>query len=84
MPSAKLAEETFVGGKSGVEVRSMFGELPAFGFELEVLGNERPVERWHPVGNVVMFLDPGLIVVVMGGKLDGGEVAHIVIGVPVA
>ena len=65
---------------------TMFCELPAFGFELEVLGNERPVERWHPVGNVVMFLDPGLIVVVMGmgGELDWGEVMHIVVGMPVS
>ena len=27
-------------------------------------------ERWHPIGNVMMFTDPGLIVVVMGGELD--------------
>ena len=84
MSSAKLAKETFVGGEAGVEVGSMFCELPAFGFQLEVLGNERPVERWHPVGKVMMFLNPGLIVVVMGGELDWGEVMHIVVGMPIS
>ena len=84
LSSAKLAKEAFVRGEAGVEVCSMFGELPAFCFELEVLGDERPVERWHPIGNVMMFTDPGLIVVVMGGELDWGEVMHIVMRMPVA
>ena len=44
---------------------SVFGELPALSFELEVVGDERPVEWRHPVGNEVMFLDPGLVVIVM-------------------
>ena len=65
LPSAKLAEKSLVGGEAGVEVSTVLGELPAVSFELEVVGNERPVEWWHPVGNEVMFLDPGLVVVVM-------------------
>ena len=32
----------------------------------------------------MMFLDPGLIVVVMGGDLDWSEVMHIVMRMPVA
>ena len=36
--------------EAGEKVCSVFGELPALGFEFEVMGNERPVERWHPVG----------------------------------
>ena len=84
MSSAKLAEETFVRGKAGVEVCSMLGELPAFCFQLEALRKERPIERWRPVRDVVVFLNPGLIVVVMGGELDWGEVMHIVVGMPVS
>ena len=56
----------------------VFCELPALGLEFEVLGNERPVEGRHPVGDVVVFVDPGLIVVFMGGELDGGEVMDVV------
>ena len=56
---------------------SVFGELPALG--LEVLGNERPVEGRRPVGDVaVVLVDPGLIVVLVGGELDGGEVVDVV------
>ena len=32
----------------------------------------------------MMFLNPGLIVVVMGGELDWGEVMHIVVGMPIS
>ena len=84
LSSAKLAKEAFVGGKAVVEMCSMFCELPAFGFELEVLGDERPIERWHPIGNVMMFLDPGLVVVVMGGELYWSEVVYVVVRMPVA
>ena len=38
--------------------------LPALGFELKVVGNEGPVQRWHPLGDVVAFMDPCLVVVV--------------------
>ena len=57
--------ELLVGGETGVEVSTVLGELPAVSFELEVVGDERPVEWRHPVGNEVMFLDPGLVVIVM-------------------
>ena len=63
---------------------AMFGELPSLGLELEVLGDERPVECGHPFGNVVVFLDPGLIVGVVGRELDGCVVVNVVVGVPVA
>ena len=63
---------------------AMFGELPSLGLELEVLGDERPVECRHPIGNVVVFLDPGLIVGVVGRELDGCVVVNVVVGVPVA
>ena len=33
LSSAETAEEPLVGGKAGVEVGSMFGELPSLGFE---------------------------------------------------
>ena len=56
----------------------VFGKLPALGLELQVLGNERPVEGRHPIGNVVAFADPGLVVVLVGGELDGGEVVYVV------
>ena len=55
---------------------SVFCELPALSFELEVVGDERPVERRHPVGDVV---DPGLVVCVMGGKLNGSVVVDVVV-----
>ena len=31
-----------------------------------------------------MLVDPGLVVGVVGGKLDGGEVVNVVVSVPVA
>ena len=65
LPSAELAEKSLVGGHTGVKVSTVFGELPTLSFELEVVGYERPVEWRHPVGNEVMFLDPGLVVSVM-------------------
>ena len=54
-----------MGGKTGVKVCTMFRELPSLSFELEVVGDERPVKWRHPVGNEVMFLDPGLVIGVM-------------------
>ena len=65
LPSAELAEKSLVGGHAGVKVGTVFGELPTLSFELEVMGYERPVEWRHPVGNEVMFLDPGPVVIVM-------------------
>ena len=65
LSSAELAEKSLVGGHTGVKVSTMFCELPTFSFELEVMGDERPVEWRHPVGNEVMFLNPGLVVSVM-------------------
>ena len=73
-----------MGGEAGVEVGSVFGDLPTLGFEFEVLRDEGPVERRHPVGDVVVFVDPGLIIGVTRGKLDGGVLMHVVVGVPVA
>ena len=59
-------------------------ELPPLGFQFEVVGNERPIERWRPVGDVVVFMYPGLVISVMGGKLDGGAVlVNGVVSVPV-
>ena len=84
LSSAQAAEEPLVGGKARVEVGSMLGELPSLGFEFEVLRDEGPVERRHPVGDVVVFVDPGLIIGVTRGKLDGGVLMHVVVGVPVA
>ena len=63
---------------------SMFGELPSLGLEFEVLGDERPVECGHPIGNMVVFLDPGLIVGVVGRELDDCVLVNVVVGVPVA
>ena len=57
---------------------SVFCELPALGLELEMLGDERPVEGWHAVGDKVVFFDPCLIVVVVGRELDGSEVVNVV------
>ena len=84
LPSAKLAKESLVRGQAGVEMCPVLGELQALGFELEMLGYEGPVERWHPVADEVMFFDPGLVVVVMGRELNRGEVVHVAMGVPVA
>ena len=57
---------------------SVFRELPSLSFESEVVGNERPVERRHPVCDVMVLLDPGLVVCVMGGKLNSGVVVDVV------
>ena len=57
---------------------SVFCELPSLSFEFEVVGNERPVERRHPVCDVMVLLDPGLVVCVMGGKLNSGVVVDVV------
>ena len=35
------------------------------------------------VGDIVVFLDPGLVVSVMGCKLDGGVVVDVVMRMPV-
>ena len=59
-------------------------ELPPLGFQFEVVGNERPIERWRPVGDVVVFMYPGLIVHVMGGKLDSGVLIDGAVSMPVA
>ena len=58
---------------------SVFCELPALSFELEVVGNEGPIERRHPVCDVVVLLDPGLVICVMGGKLNSGVVVDVVV-----
>ena len=58
---------------------SVFGELPALSFELEVVGDKWPVECRHPVGDVVVFLNPGLVVDVVGCELDGGVVVDVVV-----
>ena len=42
----------------------VLGKLPALGFEFEVLGYEWPVEWRHPVGDEIVLLNPGLVVVV--------------------
>ena len=62
---------------------SVFCELPALSFELEVVGNEGPIERRHPVGDVVVLLDPGLVICVMGSKLSSGVVVDVVVRVPI-
>ena len=49
-----------------------------------MLGDEGPIERWHPVGDEVVFFDPRLVVVVVGRELNGGEVVYVAMGVPVA
>ena len=64
-------------------MRSMLCELPSLSFEFEVVRDERPVEGRHPVGDIVVFLDPGLVVGVVGCELDGGVVVDIVVGMPV-
>ena len=52
---------------------SMLGELPPLGFEVEMVGDKGPVEWRHPVGNVVVFMDPGLIVAAGDGSTDPEE-----------
>ena len=66
LSSAELAKEPLVCGQAGVEMRPVLGELPTLGFELEMLGDEGPVERWHPVGDEVVFFDPRLVI--LGGS----------------
>ena len=48
-----------------------------------MVGDERPIEWRHPVGNEVVFLDPSLVVGVMRGKLNGCEVVNVVVRMPV-
>ena len=84
LAEAESSKKAFVSGQSGVKMGSMLGELPPLGFELEMVGDEGPVECGHPVGNVVMFLDPGLIIGVMGCELDGGVVVDVVVRVPIS
>ena len=54
------------------------------GVEFEGVGNERPIQGCHPIGDVVAFVDPGLVVGVVRGNLDGGVLIDGVVGVPVA
>ena len=84
LSSAKLAKEPLVCGQARAEMRPVLGELPTLGFELEMLGDEGPIERRHPVGDEVVFLDPRLVVVVVGRDLNRGEVVYVAMGVPVA
>ena len=65
LPSAELSEKSLVSCQAGIEMGSVISELPTLSFELEVVGDERPIEWRHPVGNEVVFLDPSLIVCVM-------------------
>ena len=58
---------------------SVFGELPALSFELEVVGDKGPVECRHPVCDVVVFLYPSLVVCVVGCKLNGSVVVDVVV-----
>ena len=81
---AKLAEKSLVGGEARVEVGAVFCELPTLSFEFEMMGYEGPIERWHPVGNEVVFLDPSLVIGVVRGELNGCEAVDIVVRMPVA
>ena len=63
---------------------SVLGELPALSLELEVVRDEGPVEWRRPVGNVMMFLDPSLVVGVMGRELGGSEMVDVVVGMTIA
>ena len=83
LPSAELAEKSLVGSQARVEMGAVFCELPTLSFELEVVGDERPIEWRHPVGNEVVFLDPSLVVGIVRGKLYGCEVVNIVVRMPV-
>ena len=83
LPSAKVAEKSLVSGQARVEMGAVFCELPTVSFELEVMGDERPIERRHPVGDEVVFLDPSLVVGVVRRKLNGCEVVNIVVRMPV-
>ena len=83
LPSAELAEKSFVGWQAGVEMSAAFCKLPPLSFELEVVGDERPIEWRHPVGNEVVFLDPSLVVGIVRGKLNGCEVVDVVVRMPV-
>ena len=83
LPSSKLAEKSLVGCQAGIEMSAVFGELPTLSFELEVVGDERPIEWRHPVGNEVVFLDPSLVVGIVRGKLNGCEVVDVVVRMPV-
>ena len=51
LTSSEALEEALVSGKAGEQVCSVFGELPTLSFEFKVVGNERPVKGWRPVGN---------------------------------
>ena len=84
LSSAQAAEKPLVGGEARVEMRSVFCELPSLCFEFEMLRDKGPVERRHPIGNEIVFMDPGLIIGVVGGELNGGEVVYVVMRVPEA
>ena len=63
-------------GEPGIEMCTVFGELPSLGSELEMVRNEGPIERWRP------FMDPCLVVVVVGRELDSSELVHSVVCMP--
>ena len=84
LPPAKLAEQSLVCGQARIEVGAVLCELPTLSFELKVMGDKRPIERWHPVGDEVVFLDPSLVVGVVRRELNGCEVVNIVVRMPVA
>ena len=56
LPPAKLAEESLVCGQAAIEMSAVFCELPTLSFELEVMGDKRPIERRRPIGDEVVFL----------------------------
>ena len=83
LSAAEALEKTSVGSQAGVKVGSVFGELPSLRLQFETLREERPIQRRHPVGDAVAFVDPCLIVGVMGGELGGGKLVDSVASVPV-
>ena len=83
LPPAKLAKESLVCGQAAIEMSAVFCELPTLSFELEVMGDKRPIERRRPIGDEVVFLNPSLVIGVVGRELNGCEVVNIVVRVPV-
>ena len=81
--AAKSTKEAEVVGKSRKVMGSVPAELPAVGFEFQVLGNVRPVECGLPLRDEKMFVDPGLVIVGIRSNVDGGELGDSVSGVSV-
>lgn len=72
-----------MGGQSG-KAGTVFGKLPAIGFEEQVVLNVRPVECTLPILYVKVFVDPCDVIIDVMGKVEGAVVVESIGRVPIS